>query len=105
MKLYMRTVPGRLGFRLEGSIDPIFSDGTTRNFLALADWIEHVLATHGEPYLKTPDEDLPSLVRLSYDVYLTVAAALAAAAYLLAKAARWLFARLLAGSSRKQKTA
>ena len=45
-----------------------------------ADWVEHVLATGGEAYLRTPDDDLPLLVRLSLDVW---AACLGGAAILL----------------------
>ena len=54
-----------------------------------ADWVEHVLATGGEAYLRTPDDDLPLLVRLSLDVW---AACLGAAAVLVC--ATFLFARL-----------
>lgn len=42
-----------------------------------ADWVEHVLATGGEAYLRTPEESLPLFVRLSLDVW---AACLGAAA-------------------------
>ena len=34
----------------------------------MADWLEHVAATGGEPYLRTPEDDLPFLVRHSLDV-------------------------------------
>ncbi|CAL8464217.1 g3752 [Coccomyxa elongata] len=52
------------------------------------DWVEHVLATGGETYLRTPDDDLPLLVRLSLDVWaacLGVAAVLVYAAFLLTR--------------------
>lgn len=42
-----------------------------------ADWVEHVLATGGEAYLRTPEESLPLFVRLSLDIW---AACLGAAA-------------------------
>lgn len=45
-----------------------------------ADWVEHVLAAKGEAYLRTPDEDMPLLARLSLDV---LAAYLGAAGLLL----------------------
>jgi len=37
--------------------------------------VEHVLATKGEAYLRTPDEDMPLFVRLSLDVLAVVLAA------------------------------
>lgn len=48
-----------------------------------ADWMEHVVATGGEPYLRTPEEDLPFLVRHSLDVAAAWAALAACAAVLL----------------------
>ena len=41
-------------------------------WLYCADWVEHVLATGCEPYLKTPDDELSFLVRNSLDVYATL---------------------------------
>ncbi len=73
-----------------------------------ADWVEHVLATGGEAYLRTPDDDLPLLVRLSLDVWaacLGAAAVLVYAAFLLA---RLLLAKLgaaLFGNGPKAKAA
>lgn len=55
-----------------------------------AGWVEHVLATDGEAYLRTPDEDLPLFVRLSLDVWATclgAAAVLLYTAFALLKAA------------------
>ncbi|KAK9831512.1 hypothetical protein WJX81_004473 [Elliptochloris bilobata] len=60
------------------------------------DWIEHVVATGGEPYLRTPEEDLPWAVRHSLDVAAVWAAAAALLVMLLARAAR-LLARLGGG--------
>jgi len=34
-----------------------------------ADWMEHVIDTKGDPYLKTPDDELSFIVRHSLDVY------------------------------------
>lgn len=34
-----------------------------------ADWIEHVIATRGEPYLKTPEDEMSFIVRNSLDVH------------------------------------
>ena len=34
-----------------------------------ADWMEHVIDTNGDPYLKTPDDELSFIVRHSLDVY------------------------------------
>ncbi len=73
-----------------------------------ADWVEHVLATGGEAYLRTPDDDLPLLVRLSLDVWaacLGAAAVLVYGAFLLT---RLLLAKLgaaLFGSGSKPKAA
>lgn len=39
-----------------------------------ADWIEHVIATGGEPYLKTPEDELSFIVRNSLDVHAILAA-------------------------------
>ena len=39
-----------------------------------ADWIEHVIATDGDQYLKTPEHLLPWHVRTMLDVYLALAA-------------------------------
>jgi len=38
-----------------------------------ADWVEHVIDTKGEPYLKTPEDELSFIVRNSLDVYAIVA--------------------------------
>ena len=48
--------------------------------------MEHVIATGGEPYLKTPEEELSFVVRNSLDVFAIVAAA-CCIALLAAKAA------------------
>ena len=47
-----------------------------------ADWIQHVLDTEGEPYLQTPEDDIPILSLLLVDVlgFLLVASALPALA-------------------------
>lgn len=39
-----------------------------------ADWIEHVLNTNGDPYLKTPEDEMSFVVRNMLDVYATAAA-------------------------------
>jgi hypothetical protein len=41
-----------------------------------ADWVEHVLATGGEAYLRTPDEDLNWLTRMGVDVIIAYIGAL-----------------------------
>ena len=38
-----------------------------------ADWVEHVIDTKGDPYLKTPEDELSFIVRNSLDVYAIVA--------------------------------
>lgn len=53
-----------------------------------ADWIEHVVATGGEPYLHTPEEGLPFLVRHSLDTAAAWAALAACAAALLVSVMR-----------------
>jgi glucuronosyltransferase len=50
------------------------------------DWVEHVLATRGEAYLRTPDDDLPLLVRLSVDVWAACLGAFAILSYIAATA-------------------
>ena len=42
--------------------------------LRCADWIEHVIATGGEPYLRTPDNEMSLVVRNSLDVYTVIVA-------------------------------
>ena len=44
--------------------------------MSCADWIEHVIETKGDPYLKTPDDELSYIVRYNLDVYAAVAACL-----------------------------
>ncbi len=46
------------------------------------DWVEHVLATRGEAYLRTPDEDLHWLARMGLDVIVTYLGALCLLAFL-----------------------
>jgi hypothetical protein len=46
-----------------------------------ADWIEHVLETGGEAYMRTPQDDLPVLVRHSVDTYGVVLCALGVLIY------------------------
>ena len=45
--------------------------------MLLADWIEHVLATGGDQYLKTPEHLLPWHARHMLDVYALLLAAAA----------------------------
>ncbi len=47
-----------------------------------ADWIQHVLDTDGEPYLQTPEDDIPILSLLLLDVlgFFAIAAAVPALA-------------------------
>ena len=42
--------------------------------LRCADWMEHVMATNGEPYLRTPEDELSFIARTSIDVHAIVAA-------------------------------
>ena len=44
--------------------------------MSCADWIEHVVDTKGDPYLKTPADELSYIVRYNLDVYAAVAACL-----------------------------
>ncbi|BDA49333.1 UDP-glucuronosyltransferase 2A1 [Coccomyxa sp. Obi] len=81
--------------------DPSFKEAAERVSLKLrarprtptqeaADWVEHVLATGGEAYLRTPNQDLPFIVRYSLDIWaacLGAAAILVYAAFLLARLA------------------
>ena len=59
-----------------------------------ADWLEHVIDTKGDPYLKTPENELSFIVRHNLDVY----ALLGAALYLLLLLGRKLLG-LLAGKA------
>ena len=56
-----------------------------------ADWVEHVLATGGDQYLKTPEHLLPWHVRHMLDVYAFVGALLGGLAWLSFAATRSLF--------------
>ena len=42
--------------------------------LQCADWVEHVVATGGKPYLRTPESEMSFVVRNSLDVYTVIAA-------------------------------
>ena len=57
-----------------------------------ADWVEHVIETKGDPYLKTPEDELSFIVRHNLDVY----AMLAASLYLLLLLSRRLIVLLVA---------
>lgn len=46
-----------------------------------ADWIEHVLATGGEAYLMTPEDDLSFVARHNVDVIATYFGGVAAAVF------------------------
>ena len=54
-----------------------------------ADWIEHVMATGGEAYLRTPQDHLSIFARHSIDVYALLFACFAFAALLSWKLALW----------------
>ncbi len=70
-----------------------------------ADWVEHVLATGGEAYLRTPDEDLPHFVRLSLDVWAVALGAIALVLYAAVKLLQLLCCGLTASNGSKQKAA
>ena len=61
--------------------------------LTCADWIEHVMATNGDQYLKTPEHLLPWHVRAMLDVYLALALCFAGLLWLASLPLRWLCAR------------
>ena len=66
----------------------------------MADWLEHVAATGGEPYLRTPEDDLPFLVRHSLDVaavWAALAALLGVCVACIVRGAMGLIRRGLAG--------
>ncbi len=44
------------------------------NTLCYTDWIETVIATDGEPYLRTPDDEMSLAARYCLDVYALLAA-------------------------------
>ena len=41
--------------------------------VSCADWVEHALETDADPYLRTPEEELPFKERHNLDVYLVIA--------------------------------
>ena len=45
----------------------------SRGLVSFADWIEHVIATDGDQYLKTPEHLLPWHVRSMLDIHLALA--------------------------------
>lgn len=53
-----------------------------------ADWVEHVLATGGEAYLRTPDEDLIWLTRMGVDVLIAYIGALSLTVFLIRRLGR-----------------
>ena len=59
--------------------------------LMRADWIEHVIATDGDQYLKTPEHLLPWHVRAMLDVYLALAAGCGGLMWLILLGLRRLF--------------
>lgn len=58
-----------------------------------ADWIEHVMETGGDPYLRTPEDRMSVIARHSLDVYGLVVACFGLAAFLI-----WKLLRVVAGS-------
>ena len=67
-----------------------------------SDWVEHVLATDAEPYLRTPEEELSFIVRHNLDVNTAVAVSALAMLALVWQALR-AASRLLLRSSQKLK--
>ena len=67
-----------------------------------SDWVEHVLATDAEPYLRTPEEELSFIVRHNLDVHAAVAVSALAMLALVWQALR-AASRLLLGSGQKLK--
>ena len=51
-------------------------------WLFCADWVEHVIATDGEAYLQTPEDDIPLVSLLLLDVLAFLAASAAVPAVL-----------------------
>ncbi len=62
---------------------------TGSSLWCVADWIEHVMATDGEPYLRTPIDHLNIFARHSLDVYGLIIACAAFAVLLIGKLALW----------------
>ena len=67
-----------------------------------SDWVEHVLATDAEPYLRTPEEELSFIVRHNLDVNAAVAVSALALLALVWQALR-AAGRLVFGGSQKLK--
>lgn len=66
-----------------------------------ADWVDHTLATGGEAYLRTPDDELPLFVRLSLDVWAVTLAAAAALLHIAIKALQLVALKLRAALTTK----
>lgn len=100
---------GHLSIELQHSIEQIAMIGRVRlgalpclrnGLLRRADWIEHVIATDGDQYLKTPEHLLLWHVRAMLDVYLALALIFGSLFWLAAAGLRRLF-----GFGRRQKPA
>lgn len=65
--------------------------------MVCADWIEHVIVTDGDQYLKTPEHLLPWHVRAMLDIYLALALLFGGLSWLAATGMR----RLVFGRRRK----
>ena len=64
------------------------------NLMSIADWVEHVLTTGGEAYLKTPEDELSFFVRSSFDVYAIVVSCCLISVWCLWKAVKLLIKRV-----------
>jgi hypothetical protein len=72
--------------------------------LAAADWVEHALATHGEAYLMTPDDELTFVQRHNIDVIATYLCGAGLALFAAWQLLHWVAAAVLAAAAPSQKS-
>ena len=81
------------------AVEPAYSRGCSLP----ADWIEHALATHGEAYLLTPEDELSFVQRHNLDVIATFLLGAGAGLLVCWKLLQAAGAVLLAAPARSQK--
>lgn len=71
--------------------------------VAAADWVEHALATHGEAYLMTPEDELTFVQRHNIDVIATYLCGACAVLYAVWQLLRCVAAAVLGAAAPGQK--
>ena len=70
----------------------------------LLDWVEHVLETDAEPYLRTPEEEMSFIARHNIDVNACIAGASLGLLFVLWRIGRLAVTRLLRSSLKVEHT-